>query len=601
MRLRQHPTQSGLLRVAQGAQAWCDVEARMVCRRPFWQSAEFRPPPTIPSAADWQSTPERDFLVFRLISLAELYLESYFADPVGTEDYQRPSRRASGLRNGRALATWKRDGVTLTLSTLPEAESFKVELRSARFGAVLRVRYLPEKAELRAAKVEQFSGDIRAAITVAAEWLNDELDLPDETMLKAALEDLADVPPASEAGTEAAGRERRSDPSGSAPPPPTVADRRDVKALVRTVAAELRRNGAPSLETASQAWLESRPQSLWPLFDAAVTAGTARRRDEAVMTACYWLLANQLELIRYRLERGHDWAREMLDAYQEKLVALAQARTLPESDWFELVNLLKVAKVPIRPEMTEALTAAAADATPEMTLGMTPRELSQQFRGLLNDLASSAESPFMVVEGLAETGTLIPADMRAYMVHELGLSPHAVLREAVPLLLLDPEPAIREAAIAVLEQVAGPETISPVMLRRTLLLRNWLPQLEREAIDRLVRKARLKGVECAQWAPAPPLAIQSSIIDGSGAQSLIVTTPKGRTGLFAGLLLKQNFGIRDAWCNPSLARREIDEAFRRIPAADTDGRYGPRLSGRDGAASHRPWAGDGNPAARGGG
>jgi len=129
----------------------------------------------------------------------------------------------------------------------------------------------------------------------------------------------------------------------------------------------------------------------------------------------------------------------------------------------------------------------------------------------------------------------------------------------------------------VLEQVAGPETVSPVMLRRALLLRNWVPEVEREAIDRLVRKARLKGVNCAQWTPAPPLAIQSSIIDGSGAQSLIVTTAKGRTGLFAGLLLKQGFGIRDAWCNPSLARREIDEAFgesrRQTPTAMTGRDY----------------------------
>jgi hypothetical protein len=53
-----------------------------------------------------------------------------------------------------------------------------------------------------------------------------------------------------------------------------------VKALVRTVAAELRRNGAPSLDTASNAWLENRPQSLWPLPDAAVAASMARKRDE---------------------------------------------------------------------------------------------------------------------------------------------------------------------------------------------------------------------------------------------------------------------------------------------------------------------------------
>ena len=68
------------------------------------------------------------------------------------------------------------------------------------------------------------------------------------------------------------------------------------------------------------------------------------------------------------------------------------------------------------------------------------------------------------------------------------------------------------------------------------MVRNWVPEAEREAIDRLVRKARLKGVVCAQWAPPPALAIHASMVDGSGTQSVILTSPTGRTGLFAGLL-----------------------------------------------------------------
>jgi hypothetical protein len=348
----------------------------------------------------------------------------------------------------------------------------------------------------------------------------------------------------------------------AAPPPPTPADTRRAKALTRTVATDLRRHGTPALRAADKAWLEGQPRSLWSLLDAAVAASTAGHRDEVLVTACRWLLANQLELIRYRFERDHDWARTMLDAYQEKLIALVRSKTLPEADWFELVNLLTVAKVPIRPEMAEALAQAAADATPGEA--PSPQDLPRELRGILDELGRSAKDPFMVVEGLAETGALMPAELRAYLTHELGLSPRAVLREAVPLLLLDLELAVRQAAAAVLDQVAGPETFSPVMLRRTLLVRNWVPEPEREAIDRLVRKARLKGVVCAQWTPAPALAIQCSIVDGSGAQSLILTTPTGRTGLFAGLLLKQGFGVRDAWCDLSLPRREITRSLNEI-------------------------------------
>ena len=83
----------------------------------------------------------------------------------------------------------------------------------------------------------------------------------------------------------------------------------------------------------------------------------------------------------------------MLDAYQEKLIALVQANTLPEADWFELVNLLKVAKVAIRPEMAEALALAAAHATPGRGAGATPQDLLHQLRGLLDELGTFGRKP----------------------------------------------------------------------------------------------------------------------------------------------------------------------------------------------------------------
>ena len=120
-----------------------------------------------------------------------------------------------------------------------------------------------------------------------------------------------------------------SPPPSAAPPPPTPADTKRVKAMTRTVAMDLRRHGTPALGAADKAWLEGQPQSLWSLLDTAVAISTAGRRDEVLITASRWLLANQLELIRYRLERDHDWARAMLDAYQEKLIALVRAKTVP--------------------------------------------------------------------------------------------------------------------------------------------------------------------------------------------------------------------------------------------------------------------------------
>ena len=356
-------------------------------------------------------------------------------------------------------------------------------------------------------------------------------------------------------------------PSAMSHPTPSAEDIRRIKALVRAVATEWRHSGAPTLETAGDAWMESHPQSLWSLLEVTVAASTARQRDEALLASGRWLLANQLELIRYKLERGHDWARELLEAYQDKLTVLIQTEALAEQDWFELVNLLKVAKVPIRPEIQRAAPMAVVDATAGQA--PLPQETPRQFQRLLDKIGTASDNPFIVVAGLAETGALIPVELRAYMTYELGISPHAVLREAVPLLLLDPEPAVRLAAAAVLEQVANPKMISPVMLRRTLLIRNWVPEAERKGIDRLARKMRVKGVTCAQWVEPSALSIYSSMVDGSGAQSLLVTSLGKRAGLFAGLLLKQGFGIRDAWCDTRMPRREINDSIKETQEAAT--------------------------------
>jgi len=60
-------------------------------------------------------------------------------------------------------------------------------------------------------------------------------------------------------------------------------------------------------------------------------------------------------------------------------------------------------------------------------------------------------------------------------------------------MLLDSEAVVRRAAAAVLEQTAAADTLSPAALRRTIILRNWIPEDDRAGVDCAIRKARTKG------------------------------------------------------------------------------------------------------------
>lgn len=104
--------------------------------------------------------------------------------------------------------------------------------------------------------------------------------------------------------------------------------------------------------------------------------------------------------------------------------------------------------MPIRPEVAAAATHIAAVADHGEP---PPGNVLLWMRGVLAELGRLANDPFKVVDGLGDMGLPLSAELRACLAHEIGMSSYAVLREAVPLLLLDPEPRLRQAAAKVLE------------------------------------------------------------------------------------------------------------------------------------------------------
>ncbi|OIQ63341.1 hypothetical protein GALL_551180 [mine drainage metagenome] len=127
----------------------------------------------------------------------------------------------------------------------------------------------------------------------------------------------------------------------------------------------------------------------------------------------------------------------------------------------------------------------------------------------------------------------------------------------------------RNAALA-LEQSAHPETLSPAALRRAITVRNWLPPADRPALDSAIRKARLAGVEIGSWpVPGAVQEFYASMIDGSGAQSLLAVDRAGKKGVFAGLLIRHGEGVADAWGGSDVPRREIATMLREVKLQST--------------------------------
>lgn len=344
------------------------------------------------------------------------------------------------------------------------------------------------------------------------------------------------------------------------PPPPTPADRHRVTDIAR----RLSRQARLELPDKDRVWLEETPQALPLILDSFIDAAAKPGADfqsDAVL-AYTMLFSIQLEFVRYRLDDGRSWAADLIEAVQERMVRAAEEGEIPADAWMLLAKALTQSRVPVSEAMRQRLAAAGLGRD----LDDLPGDLDQALRVTLETIAESGATPFQVVDSFRDAGAVIPPAMRCYIATELSLSPHAVMRASLPLLLLDDDAPVRRHVAQALTQSARPDTMSGETLRRLIGIRNWLPPDDRPELDTAIRTARLAGVQSATW-PATPegLEVYASLLDGSSAQSIVfVHRPPRKKGSVSGVLVRHGTGIRDVWLHQDLSRAEIADLLRSV-------------------------------------
>ena len=66
--------------------------------------------------------------------------------------------------------------------------------------------------------------------------------------------------------------------------------------------------------------------------------------------------------------------------------------------------------------------------------------------------------------------------------------------------------------------------ISPISLRRFIVIRNWLPHDEQTPIDTLIQQVRKKGIMPAPYPSSKITKLISSSVDGAGVQCILFET-----------------------------------------------------------------------------
>ncbi|MBS1167608.1 MAG: hypothetical protein H6R00_3633 [Proteobacteria bacterium] len=300
--------------------------------------------------------------------------------------------------------------------------------------------------------------------------------------------------------------------------------------------------------------LAAEPNVVPQLLDLLVQEAAKKRPKLSMIDAFAFLIGQALEILRYGVERNQLPSVEAVTLIRMHLLELAQAGKIAPTHFVLILSQFASAKLDPGTDLqaiTTSLDTHNDNGSPDLAA----------FAQALDDLLGETDGDIFAFHNhMAEQGAAYRDGERAAIVAALLMAPNPALAEAAIGWLLDPGPETRQQAASILCEAAQTGRVSPTMLRRLLTVRNWLPESERAEIDVAIRHSRLKGVECA---PLPEAIVREIVLtgmDGSGAQSLFAVIRDGRKQAIASVLLKANIGVRDAWVNRGLTKRE-SEAF----------------------------------------
>ncbi|WP_282027144.1 hypothetical protein, partial [Limimaricola cinnabarinus] len=311
-------------------------------------------------------------------------------------------------------------------------------------------------------------------------------------------------------------------------------------------AAQLQRFGRALLE---------RPDDAAALL--AQTAESAAARDDGERMS--QLLGTALDEARMARENGQWSGALFIEGLEARLGELVASNALTLKGSLTVSGTWARAGLP-----PPAILAARQDAfTEAMEDGEEPADLETLLDGLIGSLTREHGGNVSALHALfAEMLPTVPPEARGALVRLAVARPQEIFAELGCAWLLDPDAEIRSGAVEGLSDRLAAGTASAEMMARLTILRSWLADAAlRDRLDDLVREALRKGVVGATKAPEHKLhRIVASLVDGSGAQSMAAAVQIGGTRSVAVVLLKQGFGVKDAYvlpCDSATEQRRI--------------------------------------------
>ena len=307
--------------------------------------------------------------------------------------------------------------------------------------------------------------------------------------------------------------------------------------------------------------LDGQPALLLDLIALMEKEARKKRPSDALISAYAYLLAHGLEQLRFGVESQDPSSLTWAKRLRATLLEDAGNGDISAPVLLLVLKQFAGAKLEIGDGLREAVQELAL------------RDMENQ----KNQLDIDDENPFTEIvkqlngdvfaihEMLHENAETVPEDMRDRIVMATFGDKEPALREAALGFLLNGSKLTRSKLIEMIELAAPHGLVSPVMLRRVIAMRHLLPKNDHKKLEKAIKACRKAKVTYASWPRSTLRQVLASGIDGAGALTIlaIIEDAKGKLA-FAGILMKQGIGIRDAWVRRDVTEAELSELINHI-------------------------------------
>jgi hypothetical protein len=334
-----------------------------------------------------------------------------------------------------------------------------------------------------------------------------------------------------------------------------MAKRKRLDQFAHRIAKQIEQRKVPDLTNELADYLDSHPDLALESLEAFVRAVEAESGPTSLAEAYLVLMGKQLEFLRYGTDRNLAWANEMVDAFQRRLAELARSGRLDGGLVAAVAGALREAKISPTPDLVAAIgDLFENDFDPDDA--PSPADLDEVLAELVE---VSSGDPFAIADSLAETLYATPTAVRQVLAGTAAGCEFPEIREAAALMILDPDPEIRRGVVTIFER--DPKALTPEAFRRMIAVRNWLPEVDRAALDRAARAARSIDAACASWPDGEATEIHASAIDGAGAQGFLIVSRAGKRHRISSVLIRHDTGILDAWSGAPATKKEVSDTL----------------------------------------